>query len=313
MNILYIAPKYEGGIGGHAKRVAEKLHENNLSVKLMQVPHLPIKNLKNPTFTIIGSVKAKLEHNEYDVVHAWNVPSAFIMKKIKSRKKILSIHGNYGAQIEKIHSKFAEILGKKAELEALKIPDILTTDSKFVKKYYKEKFDVDFLYLPAPLDIHKFKNIEKNKEKKNQIMYIGRDSFEKGIDILKSAENKINCSVKYFTNSTWEDTMMELSQSKILIVPSRMESLPQVIKEAFFLKIPVIATNVGGIPEIVKNNENGILIEPENPLKLANTVNDLLLDNIMQKKLSENAFNFVTKNFSWDALLPLYLSLYRDN
>ena len=106
---------------------------------------------------------------------------------------------------------------------------------------------------------------------------------------------------------------MELSQSKILIVPSRMESIPQVIKEAFFLKIPVIATNVGGIPEILKNNENGILIEPENPVKLASTVNDLLLDNIMQKKLSENAFNFVTKNFSWDALLPLYLSLYRDN
>jgi len=48
MKLLFIAPRYSGGIGGHASRVAEKLRENGFDVKLMQVPKIPIKNLKNP-------------------------------------------------------------------------------------------------------------------------------------------------------------------------------------------------------------------------------------------------------------------------
>ncbi len=47
MKILFISPRYEGGIGGHAKRVAEKLQENGFDVELMNVSHIPIKNLKN--------------------------------------------------------------------------------------------------------------------------------------------------------------------------------------------------------------------------------------------------------------------------
>ena len=49
MKILFISPRYEGGIGGHAFRVAEKLREQGYDVKLMHVPHVPIKNLKNPS------------------------------------------------------------------------------------------------------------------------------------------------------------------------------------------------------------------------------------------------------------------------
>ena len=58
MKILYISPRYEGGIGGHAKRVAEKLREQGHDVKLMHVPHIPIKKLKNPSFTIFGILKS---------------------------------------------------------------------------------------------------------------------------------------------------------------------------------------------------------------------------------------------------------------
>ena len=52
MKILFIAPKYSGGIGGHAKRVADKLRENGFEIELMYAPHLPIKKLKNLTFAI---------------------------------------------------------------------------------------------------------------------------------------------------------------------------------------------------------------------------------------------------------------------
>jgi glycosyltransferase involved in cell wall biosynthesis len=276
VKILYISPTYEGGIGGHAKRVAEKLQENGFDIELMVVPHIPVKNLKNPSFTILGTIKAMLNSKEYDVVHAWNIPSAFVMKKIKAKKKILSVHGIYSQQVEQIHSKTTSRIGKKAEEEAFKIADVFTTDSKYVQNIYKNKLGIDFIHLPAPLDTSKFQEIPNVEKKKNQVIFIGRDSFEKGIDIIKNIEHEINGKVVYCTNLPWEKTMKILKSSNILIIPSRMESIPQVIKEAFYLKIPVIATNVGGISEIIENQKSGILIPPENPEKMLEEINNLL-------------------------------------
>ena len=149
-------------------------------------------------------------------------------------------------------------------------------------------------------------------EKKNQIVFVGRDSYEKGIDILRNIEPKLNASVKYCTNLDWNDAMKIVKESKILIVPSRTESIPQVIKEAFFLEVPVIATNVGGIPELISDGNTGLLVSPENPQEMANTINTLLDDDETQQKLSKNAFDFINKNFSWDVLLEEYIKLYQS-
>ena len=87
MRLLFISPRFSGGIGGHAAMLADKLTEYGYEVKKMNVPHIPIKNLKNPSFSILGSLKALSYTKTYDAVHAWNLPSAFIMKQIKSKKK----------------------------------------------------------------------------------------------------------------------------------------------------------------------------------------------------------------------------------
>ena len=106
--------------------------------------------------------------------------------------------------------------------------------------------------------------------------------------------------------------MKTVKESKILVVPSRTESIPQVIKEAFFLKIPVIATNVGGIPELISDNETGLLVESENPEQLIDKINKLLDDDQTQNKLAKNAFEFINKNFSWDVLIERYMNLYKS-
>jgi glycosyltransferase involved in cell wall biosynthesis len=103
-----------------------------------------------------------------------------------------------------------------------------------------------------------------------------------------------------------------LKSSSILVVPSRMESIPQAIKEAFFLRIPVIATNVGGIPELVTDGKNGILVPPEDPEILATTINNLLADKELSKKLADAGYDFVIKNLTWEILLPKYIKFYED-
>ena len=105
--------------------------------------------------------------------------------------------------------------------------------------------------------------------------------------------------------------MNKLSESSVIVLPSRMESIPQVIKEAFYLRTPVVATNVGGIPEIIQHDENGILVPPNDPQQLIDVINKLLADKTMREKLSVNAYDYIVKNFSWDALLPQYVDLYK--
>jgi len=106
--------------------------------------------------------------------------------------------------------------------------------------------------------------------------------------------------------------MRIIKSSEVVVVPSRMESLPTTVKEAFFLDVPVIGTNVGGIPELIINNETGILIPSENPDKLSQAVNELLFDKEKAKKLASNANIFVKNNMTWDILLPKYIQFYKD-
>ena len=150
MNILFISPAFSGGIGGHAAMLADKLSDYGYKVKKMQVPHIPIKNLKNPSFALFSSLKSLTNRESFDIVHGFNIPSAYGMKYAKGKKKVLSVHGVFSEQVDSLHSKSVSSVAKMAESQVLNWPDKLTTDSKATQKLYKEKFDLNFEYLPSP-------------------------------------------------------------------------------------------------------------------------------------------------------------------
>jgi len=312
MKFLFISPRFSGGIGGHAAMLADKLTQNGHHVKKLETTHLPIKNLKNPSFAVLSSLRSLVDRDSYDIVHGFNIPSAYAMKYAKGKKKVLSVHGVFSEQVDTLHSKSVSSLAKSSESQVLQWPDKLTTDSKATQKLYKEKFDIDFEYLPSPLDTDMFEYLDFAEKIENQIAYVGRDSYEKGIDILKEAESEINGNVVYCTDRSWEDAMRIMKSSSVVVIPSRMESLPTTVKEAFYLNVPVIGTDVGGIPELIKNNETGIIVPPENPSKLAQAVNELLSDKEKAEKLAINGNTFVKNNMTWDVILPKYIQFYED-
>ena len=312
MKFLFISPRFSGGIGGHAAMLAEELSQCGHDVKKMQTPHIPIKNFKNPSFAVLSSIKSLVDRDSYDIVHAFNIPSAYAMKYANGKKKVLSVHGVFSDQINSIHSKSISSVARSAESQVLQWPDKLTTDSKATQKLYKEKSDIDFEYLPSPLDTRMFEKIGSVEKIKNQIAYVGRDSHEKGIDLLKAAESKIDGTIVYCTDRPWEDAMRVINSSEVVVVPSRIESLPTTVKEAFFLNVPVIGTNVGGIPELITNDETGILIPPENSDELAQAVNELLSNKEKAEKIAANGNIFVKNNMTWDVILPKYIQFYED-
>ena len=119
-----------------------------------------------------------------------------------------------------------------------------------------------------------------------------------------------NPTTIYCTNRSWVDAMFIMKSSSIVVVPSRIDSLPTTVKEAFFLNIPVVATNVGGIPELITHDKTGILVAPNDPEKLADAINNLLVDRVKSEKLAVNANIFLKNNMTWDVILPKFINFY---
>ena len=292
--------------------LADQLSKQGHNVIKMQTPHIPIKNLKNPSFAIFGTIKGLLDNEKYDIIHAFNIPSAFAMRYSNGTKKVLSLHGVFSDQIEKLHSSGVSSIASATESKVVKWADKLTSDSKISKNEYRKKLNLDLEYLPSPIDTEKLESIPDVKKIDNQVLYLGRDSYEKGIDILKNIEKSINGKVVYCTNLPWLDAMKLLKSSSVLVVPSRMESLPTNIKEAFFLKIPVVGINVGGIPELITHNKTGILVPPEDSKKLVTEINNILNDKRKYDDIVQNAYDFVINQMSWKKIIPEYIKFYEN-
>lgn len=101
-----------------------------------------------------------------------------------------------------------------------------------------------------------------------------------------------------------------ISQLDIFVMPSLHEGLPYALLEAMCLRVPIIASNVGGISEILENNTDSILIEPSDPEMIANAIRALVENKDMGKRLQENAFKKVTENFMIGKMVNEYLGVY---
>lgn len=99
-----------------------------------------------------------------------------------------------------------------------------------------------------------------------------------------------------------------LKAFEAFILPSVKEGLPYTILEAGLAKIPIIATKVGGIPEIIKDHETGMLVDPANPLSLANAIQKI--DRINLNMLEKN-YNNIKNNFNLQKTLPETENIYK--
>jgi len=94
------------------------------------------------------------------------------------------------------------------------------------------------------------------------------------------------------------DALLSYYQEATLFVfPTRADCLGVVVLEALHSGLPVIATSVGGIPDMIQNGVNGILIEPDNPQELANVISRLLKDKASRDALARNAISTLENRY----------------
>jgi glycosyltransferase involved in cell wall biosynthesis len=86
---------------------------------------------------------------------------------------------------------------------------------------------------------------------------------------------------------------------EMLVLPSYTEGLPNVVLEAFAAGIPVVATAVGGTPEVVQDGINGYLVAPADPDSLARRITDLLRDSATRHRMGTAGMQLVREAFSF--------------
>ena len=122
-------------------------------------------------------------------------------------------------------------------------------------------------------------------------------------------ELNIKENVKFLGYRSDINTIM--LSSRVLIITSRWEGLPIVLLEAMSLGVPVVATKVGGIPEIIQNNINGILISDIQDIESsASSIEKLLINRDQMERLGSQARNTIIKHYSVKQYTNTLLNLY---
>jgi glycosyltransferase involved in cell wall biosynthesis len=109
-----------------------------------------------------------------------------------------------------------------------------------------------------------------------------------------------------------EDATELMSRAAIVALPSTTEGLPIVLLEAMARARPVVATPVGGVPELVADGETGLIVPPDDPKALADALLRLLGDRGFAQRLGDAGRERVRSAFSADAQESRILELYEE-
>lgn len=96
----------------------------------------------------------------------------------------------------------------------------------------------------------------------------------------------------------------------LFLMPSLSEGLPYVLLEAGLARLPVIATAVGGIPEIIDDMKSGILIQPKKPIEIRHAIEFYLTHKKVEKEYGTALFEKVTKEFSIEKMVQETIKVY---
>lgn len=96
----------------------------------------------------------------------------------------------------------------------------------------------------------------------------------------------------------------------IFILPSLKEGLPYTIIEAMHAGLPIVASSVGGLTDLIENEKNGILIPPKKPQEIADALKVLLKSRVMREKMGARSLELATQKFSFEKMLNGTIDVY---
>ena len=154
-----------------------------------------------------------------------------------------------------------------------------------------------------------------------EVLYAGRLSPEKGIEELVTACTGLDLAVvgdgplralvpQAVGFLSPEELSRRYARAAVVVCPSRSEGFGIVCAEAMAHGRPVVATAVGGLAELIRHEETGLLVEPGNPSALRVAIDRLLGDPLLRRRLGAAARSDVVARFAWPAVTAATIAAY---
>jgi len=141
-----------------------------------------------------------------------------------------------------------------------------------------------------------------------RLIIIG-DGTERAMLEALSSQLGIQDCVRFGGEVPHEKVLTFMHQAGVFVLPSLSEGFPMVIVEALSCGLPVVASRVGGIPEIITDGTNGYLVEAKDAGALAERILVLVQDEHLRKKISDTNKEFV-KKYSWEHVIVRLEEIY---
>jgi len=164
---------------------------------------------------------------------------------------------------------------------------------------------------PSMFTIGIFSRIEEQKGQHLVIEAVNKSKHEIQLCIIGHCMNEkyknklINVAKNYDMSSLisfpgfLESPMSYMPFFDLIILPTYEETFGLIVAEAMFMKVPVIGSNAGGVPEIISHKFNGLLFHTKNYSDLQEKIDMIIGDSQLKEKITENGFKFVNKHYDY--------------
>lgn len=290
-------------------------------------------------FRLGKELKNAIKCNQVDVVHIttsgqFAIIRDIVMLKTAKRYGIPSVYHIRFGRIPEIASKNNREW--KLIHKAMKISDqVIAIDHKTEKAIHDFAPEVNVCYVPNPFDMDKVSGIQKDGLRK-VVIFIGWVVKTKGVEELLRAWERVHTrfsdwtlkivgpySEDYLTDlkakysqtqvvfegeKKHDDALSLLSQASIFTLPSYTEGFPNAVLEAMAFEKPIIATDVGAIPDMLQGC--GMVIQKENVDALENALVKLLEDEELRERLGKAAKKKIAQEYSLEHVFNKYMDIW---
>lgn len=280
-------------------------------------------------YKYLSQLKSQFKHiKTVDLLHAeegigalneldWVIPHLDIRICISNRLKEYMVKKYKKFEIEEKYIKRLKVIRNGIDIKfyspnaslkgKFKSRYGISNDAKiisFIGRFSYEKRPLLFVDIARQI-------IAKSHNYKLKFIMVG-DGAE--FDEVKCTINRYGINDHFILTGMINDIRELLADTYILLVVSKREGIPFVVLEAMAMKIPVISTDVGAIHEVIENNVNGILVNPENKVVESFTfkILDLLSEDQMYKALVEKTRETIVTKYSLETTDTKYKCVFDE-
>lgn len=321
IHVVTYTTKIKKSISFSNKNVTFHILKNQIPIIKKGFPYyFPLHKALQYPFLVKKMGKVIVNINP-DIIHIHGTENAYILAPMKLKIPVLvSIQGII-SEIFNNKKSLSNYFQKKIELKGIKTFSHFGCRTQFDSAFVRSiNTTATIHYLPEAINNLYFQFIHEIKGRE-EISFVGNVSKAKGIEIILHAVKHVKLNFPEIilniigsSKGKYLRTIIELIKylgieknvlfhgfqspeqiirlhlkSTIYVLPTFMDNSPNSLCEAMALGMPCIASKVGGIPDLIKDAENGLLFETGNILELSEKINFLLTNKNYAKKLGNNA------------------------